>query len=133
MTCLKQEGQCKYKDDMRLVSEWSNNCSLIILVSRIRYGCVDIPLKRYLERQICNHEPFYTIVNGETTRLSLSNIKKKVILIGYGDIDPFEQQLVKDTLSLIHLSVDIKNISTYFCKEDELVETIQTFGGVDDE
>ena len=131
--CLRNEGQCKYKDDMRLVSEWSNNCSLIILVSKVKYGCVDIPLKRYLERQICNYEPFYTLVDGETTRLSLSNLKKKIIFIGYGDIDEYQRQLVIDSLSNMQLNVDIKSLTTYFCEEKELVETIATFGGVDHE
>ena len=48
-----------FKDDMSIISKWMNDCQLIIYITRVKYGCFDIPFKKMLERLVVNHEPFY--------------------------------------------------------------------------
>ena len=63
LSCLKCEGSCYFKDDMSIISKWTNDCQLIIYITRVKYGCFDIPFKKMLERLVVNHEPYYTMVD----------------------------------------------------------------------
>ena len=69
LECLKCAGACYFKDDMSIISKWMNDCQLIIYITRVKYGCFDIPFKKMLERLVVNHEPFYSLVDGEVLRL----------------------------------------------------------------
>ena len=129
--CLKRESSCHYKDDMSLISRWSNDCQLIIYITKVKYGCFDIPFKRMLERLIVNKEPFYTIVEGESCHLGISQLKKKLLVIGYGDISDQEKVLFKDILDDTTLGYTYSSVDVYYCEEDEIESVLKTFGGVD--
>jgi len=131
LECLKCEGACYFKDDMSVISKWLNDCQLIIYVTKVKYGCFDIPFKKMLERLIVNVEPYYEMVDGETCHLSISQLRKKLLVIGYGDIDEEEKVIFKDFLEQSSLGFIYSSIDTYFCQEDELESVFQTFGGVD--
>ena len=94
--CLKNESQCHFKDDMSLISRWSNDCQLIIYITRVKYGCFDIPFKKMLERLVVNIEPFYTMLEGQSCHLCISQLKKKLLVIGYGNISEEEKVLFKE-------------------------------------
>ena len=70
---------------------------------------------------------------GIFTALELKRVgsKKKILLIGYGNITTHEQDMLKDYLSDSLLGYTISSINTYFCKEDELEACLKTFGGID--
>lgn len=129
--CFKKNGECYFNDDMKLISRWMNDCQLIIYITRVKYGCFDIPFKKMLERFIVNTEPFYSIVQGESCHLSLSQLNKRLLVIGYGDIDEEEKIIFKDLIEDCSIGYIYSSVNTYFCKEDELEETLRTFGGVD--
>lgn len=131
LECFKKNGNCYFKDDMNLISQWMNDCQLIIYVTRVKYGCFDIPFKRMLERLVVNLEPFYSVVDGESCHLSLSQLKKRLLVIGYGDIDEQEKIIFKDLVEESAIGCIYSSINTYFCEESELEETLRTFGGVD--
>lgn len=131
LECLKYEGSCYFKDDMSLISKWMNDCQLIIYVSKIKYGCFDIPFKRMLERLVVNQEPYYTFVDGETCHLGISQLKKKLLVIGYGHVSDEEKNIFKDLLDVSTLGYSYSSIDTYFCEENELEDVLRTFGGVD--
>lgn len=133
LECLKCEGACYFKDDMSLISQWMNDCQLIIYVTRIKYGCFDVPFKRMLERLIVNVEPYYSIVDGQTCHLSISQLKKKLLVIGYGEASDEEKQIFKDLLDESILGSMYASVDAYFCEEDELEQALNTFGGVDHE
>lgn len=133
LECLKCEGACYFKDDMSLISQWMNDCQLIIYVTRIKYGCFDVPFKRMLERLIVNVEPYYSIVDGQTCHLSISQLKKKLLVIGYGEASEEEKQIFKDLLDESILGSMYASVDAYFCEEDELEQALNTFGGVDHE
>lgn len=129
--CLKKESPCAFKDDMSLISKWTNDCSLIIYITKVKYGCFDIPFKRMLERLIVNREPFYTMVEGQSCHLGISQLKKKLLVIGYGDISNEEKVLFKDILDDTILGYTYSSVDVYYCEEDEIESVLQTFGGVD--
>lgn len=131
LECLKYEESCYFKDDMSLISKWMNDCQLIIYVSKIKYGCFDIPFKRMLERLVVNQEPYYTFVDGETCHLGISQLKKKLLVIGYGHVSDEEENIFKDLLDVSTLGYSYSSIDTYFCEENELEDALRTFGGVD--
>ncbi len=133
LECFKKGGSCYFKDDMSLISQWMNDCQLIIYVSHVKYGCFDIPFKKMLERMVCNLEPFYTLVDGETTHQSLSQLKKRLLVIGYGEIDEEEKKIFTDIVEDCAIGYIYSSSNSYFCKENELEETLCTFGGVDSE
>lgn len=133
LECLKCEGACYFKDDMSLISQWMNDCQLIIYVTRIKYGCFDVPFKRMLERLIVNVEPYYSIVDGQTCHLSISQLKKKLLVIGYGEASEDEKHIFKDLLDESILGSMYASVDAYFCEEDELDQALNTFGGVDHE
>ena len=129
--CFKKQRGCHYKDDMSLISRWMNDCQLIIYVTKVKYGCFDISFKRMLERLMVNVEPYYTFIDGESCHLGYSQLKKKLLVIGYGDISQDEMILFKDILDDSTLGFTYSSVDVYFCKEDELEDTLNTFGGVD--
>lgn len=131
LECFKKDGNCYFKDDMNLISQWMNDCQLIIYVTRVKYGCFDVPFKRMLERLVVNLEPFYSVVDGESCHLGLSQLKKRLLVIGYGDIDDEEKVIFKDLVEDSAIGMIYSSINTYFCEESELEETLRTFGGVD--
>ena len=131
LECLKCEGVCYFKDDMSIISKWMNDCQLIIFVTRVKYGCFDIPFKRMIERLVVNQEPFYSWVDGETCHLGFSQLKKKLLVIGYGEIDDEEKKIFKDLLEVSMQGFSYTSIDTYFCEESELNDALVTFGGVD--
>lgn len=131
LECFRKNGDCYFNDDMKLISHWMNDCQLIIFVTRVKYGCFDIPFKRMLERMIVNFEPFYTVHEGESAHIGLSQLKKRLLVIGYGDIDEEEKEIFKDLVEDSGMGFIFSSINTYFCKENELEDTLRTFGGVD--
>ncbi|MCD7949994.1 MAG: flavodoxin family protein [Erysipelotrichaceae bacterium] len=131
LECLKCEGACYFKDDMSLISRWMNDCQLIIYITKVKYGCFDIPFKKMLERMVVNLEPYYTMVDGETCHLGISQLRKKLLVIGYGNLTIDEMQLFKDMLDESTLGFSYSSVDAYFCEENELEETLRTFGGVD--
>lgn len=131
LECLKCEGACYFKDDMSIISNWMNDCQLIIYITRVKYGCFDIPFKKMLERLVVNQEPYYSLVDGETCHLGISQLRKKLLVIGYGDILTEEKRMFKDLLDAATLGFSYSSVDVYFCEEHELEETLRTFGGVD--
>ena len=131
LECLKCEGVCYFKDDMNLISKWINDCRLIIYITRVKYGCFDIPFKKMLERMVVNHEPYYSMVDGETCHMGISQLTKKLVVIGYGDIDDEEKVMFKDLLDESTLGYSYASIDTYFCEDNELESVLRTFGGID--
>lgn len=131
LECLRCEGACYFKDDMHLISKWMNDCRLIIYVNKVKYGCFDILFKKMLERMIVNHEPYYSMIEGETCHQGISQLSKRLMVIGYGDIDDEEKVMFKNLLDESTLGFSYSTIDTYFCEEDELDETLKTFGGID--
>ena len=100
---------------MSLISQWMNDCQLIIYVTRVKYGCFDIPFKRMLERMVVNREPYYTMIEGETCHLGISQLKKKLLFIGYGDINDQEKAIFKDLLDASTLGFTYSSVDAYFC------------------
>lgn len=131
LECLKCQGTCYFKDDMSIISQWMNDCQLIIYVTRIKYGCFDIPFKKMIERLIVNCEPFYTMIDGETCHLGISQLKKKLLVIGYGEATEEEKMMFKDLLDESTLGYSYSSVDAYFCEEYELEKALHTFGGVD--
>lgn len=131
LECLKCEGACYFKDDMSIISNWMNDCQLIIYITKVKYGCFDIPFKKMLERLVVNLEPYYSLVDGETCHLGISQLRKKLLVIGYGDIFEDEKEMFRDLLDASTLGFSYSSVDVYFCKENELEETLRTFGGVD--
>ena len=131
LECLRSEGKCRFKDDMNLISKWMNDCQLIIYVTRVKYGCFDIPFKRMLERLTVNLEPYYSYQDGETCHLGVSQLKKKLLVIGYGDMNDIEKEIFKDLLDESTLGFSYSSVDAYFCEEHELEDALHTFGGVD--
>ena len=84
-----------------------------------------------LERLVVNHEPYYTMVDGETCHLGLSQLRKKLLVIGYGQATDAEKKLFKDILDDSTLGFSYSSVDAYFFEEDELDEVLRTFGGVD--
>ena len=116
---------------LSIISKWTNDCQLIIYITRVKYGCFDIPFKKMLERLVVNQEPFYTMVDGETCHLGLSQLRKKLLVIGYGQATDEEKKLFKDILDDSTLGYSYSSVDAYFCEESELDEVLRTFGGVD--
>ena len=70
-------------------------------------------------------------MDGITCHASLAQQSKKILLIGYGDISEQEQKMLMNYLHDSLLGYSISSINTYFCTEEELDNSLKTFGGVD--
>lgn len=130
-TCLKKRTPCRYHDDISIINQWIGQATLIILVTHIYCGCFDTQLKSFIERNISSYEPYYTTVGGITCHASLAQQSKKILLIGYGDISEKEQKMLMNYLNDSLLGCFISSINTYFCTEEDLDNSLKTFGGVD--
>lgn len=133
LECLKNGGKCHFQDDMTIISDWIAKTPLIIYVSRIEYGEFTNPFKKVIERQICKAEPYYEADEESTFHAGHAKRKKKLLVLGYGDITPEEEDSFKRYLKSSSLPYSFTSIDTYFCKEDEVTDVLQMFGGVDHE
>ncbi|MDD6350338.1 flavodoxin family protein [Intestinibaculum porci] len=133
LECLKNNGQCRFQDDMTIISKWSAQIPLIIYISRIRYGEFNLAFKKIIEREVCNAQAGYVADGDTTSRNGKAKKKKQLLVIGYGDITEQEQASFKKYLVASSLPYSFTNIDTYFCQEEELDDVLKLFGGVDHE
>lgn len=130
--CLKHESKCRLNDDMSCLYNWMCDAKLTIVISHIVYGTFDEPILRLAERDIANFEPYFSVVEEKSMRLSLSNIKRKLIVVGYGDMTEEDEENLRNYMSATAIfGYEPNNIHLYLCQEEEIEETLKAFGGVD--
>ena len=71
------------------------------------------------------------MIEGESCHLGISQLRKKLLVIGYGEATLEEKELFKDLLDASVLGYSYSSVDAYFCEEFELEEVLRTFGGID--
>jgi len=81
---VKTPGLCVLKGDK--ANEINNdmiNAQVLVILTNIQYGSYSKDIKKYLDRQIPNISPFFTIINGETHHQKRYNSYPCFVGIGY--------------------------------------------------
>ena len=60
-------GRCVIRDDAVKIYPLIARCDRLLLVTRICFGCYDLPMKRLLERSLPIQQPFCSCARGKPT------------------------------------------------------------------
>lgn len=132
-TCIiKTPGRCIYHD-IDIVSHINMDIiqsNLLLIITKVKYGCYDIPFKRLVERGLPLLMPFSKIHRGKIRYSSRSIPHKKIIIVGYGDISLDEQNIFNDIVHQNCNSICLLSYCVHICKEGEINSILEKIGGI---
>lgn len=94
-------------------------CDRLLLISRIRFGCYDLPMKRLLERSLPIQQPFLQLRRGNPPR-PRDVCPKDAVLIAYGESSPEERQLFSRLVERNALNLCFASSRVLFVDEENL-------------
>ncbi|AJA46990.1 NADPH-dependent FMN reductase [Clostridium pasteurianum DSM 525 = ATCC 6013] len=122
---LKTPGLCVIKDLGRDISRDILNCDLLIIVSKIAFGCYSPAIKRILDRHIPSILPFLKIVNGEMHHSSRYNKYPEIVVLGYGeDVTIEEEKTLNQLADANAVNLQKKKAKTYICRSEKEIDSI---------
>ncbi|KOA18710.1 hypothetical protein CLHOM_29940 [Clostridium homopropionicum DSM 5847] len=81
---VKTPGLCVLQgDEANEINNYVINSQLLVILTQIQYGSYSKDIKKYLDRQIPNISPFFTIIKGETHHQKRYNSYPCFVGIGY--------------------------------------------------
>lgn len=126
---LKTPGECIRKDKMAEINPTFMHSDLVIYLTPVTFGGCSYIVKNALDRTLPNHSPFFIKKNGVTSHKKRYQHYPKVIMIGYGDSIPMEEQETfiewatthsfAKTAYLCRSQADVQAIATYLRKDEE--------------
>lgn len=122
---LKKPGICVIKDIGRDISRDILNCDLLIIVSKISFGCYSPAVKRVLDRHIPSILPFLKVVNGEMHHSPRYNKYPHIIVLGYGeDVTMEEEKTLNELADANAVNLQKKKAKTYICRSEKDIDSI---------
>lgn len=117
-------GRCVIRDDAVKIYPLIAQCDRLLLVSRIRFGCYDLPVKRMLERSLPIQQPFLQLRQGETHHALRDVHPKDAVLIAYGESSAGEQELFRRLVERNARNLCFQNSRILFVREENLDDTV---------
>lgn len=114
---IKTPGQCIIADTIREVSRDIMNFDVILLVTKVKYGCYSPGIKRILDRNIPSVLPFFKIVNGEMHHAPRYKKYPDIVVLGYGnDITSNEEITLQKLANANAINFQKKQAKTFVLK-----------------
>lgn len=129
---IKTPGKCIY-DNTDIANEINKNLlesNLVFVITKIKYGCYDIPFKRLLDRGLPNFLPFSRIYKGEVFNIPRLIVPKRCIFIGYGNPSFEEKKIFKDIARKNSLDMYGEQYDVHICKKDDINNILEKLGGI---
>lgn len=122
---VRTPGLCVINDIARDISKDISNCDLVIIVTEAKFGCYSSAVKRVLDRHTPSVLPFFKIVNKELHHSPRYRKYPDIIVLGYGENLPIEEETTLRELSTANAINFQKNkAKTYICRTESEADSI---------
>ena len=116
----KTPGKCVIRDDATKIYPLIAKSERLLYVTRVVYGCYDVPMKTMLERALPIQQAFIHLVNGEAHHVQRDVKQKRTTIIAYGELSQAEkvifQQLVERNAHNMHFA----SVEVIFVEEEHI-------------
>lgn len=121
---IKTPGSCVIRDDQVLIYPKIAMSKEIVYISRVRYGCYDVPFKIMLERCLPLQQPFLRVFQHETHHVLRGVEIKDAIIIGYGIEAEEEKEIFKKLIKRNAYNLNLGSYKVIFAIESEVEEIL---------
>ena len=121
---IKTPGSCVIRDDQVLIYPKIAVAKEIVFISRVKYGCFDVPFKAMIERCLPLQQPFLRIFQQETHHEQRAVEVKEAIIIGYGVQDEEEKEIFTKLIERSAYNLSIGSYKVIFALEPEVEEIL---------
>jgi len=122
---IKSPGSCVIRDDQVMIYQKIAAATELVFVTRVKYGCYDVPMKIMIERCLPLFQAFLKIHKEETRHEHRQIEEKDFLVLAYGA----ENQAEKDIFSyLVERNANNMSFNSYkvsFVEESLLEETLK--------
>ncbi|MGL5417589.1 MAG: flavodoxin family protein [Clostridium sp.] len=120
----KTPGKCVIRDDAVKVYPIIAKSEEVIYVSKIKYGCYDVPMKTMLERTIPTQQAFIRLLNDEAHHVQRTVAMKNAVIIAYGNIEKEEQKIFENLVARNAHNMSFSSYRVIFADEQNLEEIV---------
>ena len=113
-------GRCVIRDDAVRVYPLIARSSRLLYVTRVRYGCYDLPMKTMLERAIPVQQAFIRLLDGETHHVQRRVLPKQAVIPAYGAASPEEEAVFRDLVARNARNMSFSQWRVRFVPEHQL-------------
>ena len=121
---VKTPGRCVIRDDAVTVYPLIAQSGRILYVTRVRFGCYDVTMKRMLERAIPIQQAFLRLHEGETHHVQRNVLPKEAVFVAYGADTPEERALFERLVARNALNMSFTSHRIVFVSEEEVENTV---------
>lgn len=121
----KTPGKCVIRDDAVRIYPRIAESDHLMYVSKIKYGCYDVPMKTLLERAIPIQQAFIRLLQGETHHVQRNVVPKQALIIAYGDSSPEEQDVFRQLIQRNAKNMNFESYRVVFVPEQDLEQTVR--------
>lgn len=116
----KTPGKCIYEDDMEKILPAMVGSDIIIVLTRLTYGCYSSDIKRVLDRIIPFETPFLRIFHEETHLIPRYPKNRKYLTVAYAEnIEEAEAAVFSALTERNILNLDVERIAPVFLSEKD--------------
>lgn len=119
---IKTPGQCVIADSAAQIAQKMAQADRVMYVTRVKYGCYDLPLKTVLERMLPMQQAFLRIHEGEVHHVQRKVARKQAIVIAYGVEDEEEKEIFSQLIARNAKNMNWANYRIVFCEESQAAD-----------
>lgn len=121
---IKTPGSCVIRDDQVLIYPKIAAAKEIVFITRVKYGCYDVPFKAMIERCLPIQQPFLRLFQQETHHEHRDIEIKDAIIIGYGLEHEEEKEIFTKLIERNAFSFNIGNYKVIMANETEVEDIL---------
>ncbi|BAQ13997.1 hypothetical protein CBB2_1887 [Clostridium botulinum] len=123
----KTPGKCTINDSYTEIPKYILHSNVLIIITKIYYGCYSPYIKNIIDRSIGILLPFFQKINGEIHHVYRYNKSPKFVVIGYGEnITPNEETTFKSLIKANSLNLNFKDYETFIVNDiSKIKETLE--------
>ena len=116
---LKNPGFCTFADKLENVGQLVLSSEKLIIITKMLYGGVSIPIKKVLDRSIPGITPFFKKREGQLHHLQRYKTKTNILAVFYNcnNISNREKSQGKDYIKAMGLNYNSKHNDVYFIND----------------
>ncbi|ENK1242136.1 NAD(P)H-dependent oxidoreductase [Clostridium sporogenes] len=114
----KTPGKCTINDSYTEMPKYILQSNVVIIITKIYYGCYSPYIKNVIDRSIGILLPFFQKINGEIHHAYRYNKSPKLVVIGYGEnVTPNEETTFKSLIKANSLNLNFKDCKTFIADD----------------
>lgn len=121
----KTPGICVIDDASREISAEIMKSSVLLIITKITYGCYSPYIKKIMDRNIPNLLPFFKKLNNEIHHAPRYDKYPKIIAVGYGNnVTPQEEETFKKLVEANSVNLQKTKFKSYIIKDLDELKTL---------